>query len=113
MEAMEHGRCDSEVISMVNHNHFCYPTREHNRLLQETQNMAVILKANRKAPKEPEVTREKLMMQLAHGLAPICIGMAWVLGAFEGLADPAFTSIITGVCILWGCVNWKWGKFNG
>lgn len=110
MEAIEHDRCDSEVIGMVNHNHFCYPTREQNRLLRETQNMAVVLKATRKEPQQPEVSREQLILQLAHGLAPVCIGLTWVLGAMEGLADPAFTSIVAGICGLWGVVEWKWGK---
>lgn len=113
MEAIEHDRCDSEVISMVNHNHFCYPTREQNRLLQETQNMAVALKAARKEPQQPEVTREKLVLQLCHGLAPVCIGLTWILGAMEGLADPAFTSVVAGICGLWGVVEWKWGKRYG
>ena len=113
MEAIEHDRCDSEVIGMVNHNHFCYPTREQNRLLREAQNMAVTLKAAQKEPQKPEVSREQLMLQLAHGLVPICVGLAWVLGAMEGLADPAFTSIITGACCLWGCMEWKWGKYRG
>lgn len=112
MEAIEHDRCDSEVIGMVNHNHFCYPTREQNRLLQQTQTMAVTLKATRKAPKEPEVTREKLILQLMKGLVPISIGLTWVLGAMEGLADPLFTCFVAGISVLWGCVEWKWGKVN-
>lgn len=108
---------DNDCINMVSRNRAVHPGGEPMILMNKQQAMALMLKASRKQPRkpqrEPEVTKEQLMMQLAHGLAPICIGMAWVLGAFEGLADPAFTSIITGVCILWGCVNWKWGKFNG
>lgn len=107
---------ENDSISMVKQNRACHPGGEPMILMNKSQAMALLLKASRKQPRkepqEPEVTKEQLMLQLAHGLAPICIGMAWILGAFEGLADPAFTSVITGVCILWGCVNWKWGKFH-
>lgn len=113
MEAIEYDRCDREVIGMANHNHYCYPTRERNRLMKEQQSMAQLLKVSRSTSrKEPEVTREKLILQLCHGLAPVCIGLTWVLGAMEGLADPAFTSIVAGICGLWGVVEWKWGKFH-
>lgn len=117
MEAIEHDRCDSEVIGMVNHNHYCYPTREQNRLMNEQQAMALMLKASRQQPRnedaQPEVTREQLILQLCHGLIPVCIGLTWVLGAMEGLADPAFTSIVAGTCGLWAVVEWKWGKVRG
>lgn len=117
MEVLEHEQCDSEVIRMVNQNHFCYPTREQNRLMKDAQNMALLLKENQKQTRKPEdkqteVDRQQLILQLCHGLVPICIGLAWVLGAIEGLADPAFTSIVAGACGLWGVVEWKWGKYR-
>lgn len=110
MDNIEYDRCDSEVIDMTNRNHFCYPKREENRLMNEARAQAAMLKSTREKSPVPEVTREKLILQLCHGLIPVCIGMTWVLGAFEGLADPAFTAIVAGVCGLWGCVEWKWGK---
>lgn len=106
---------DNECISMVGKNRACHPGGEPMILMTKQQAMALTLKASRKQTrkqetKEPEVTREKLILQLCHGLAPVCIGLTWILGAFEGLADPAFTSIVAGICCLWGCVEWKWGK---
>lgn len=116
MEAYEHDRCDSEVIGMVNHNHYCYPTREQTRLMKEQQSIALMLKASRKQPlkesQQPEVTREQLILQLCHGLIPVCIGLTWVLGAMEGLADPLFTCFAVGICGLWSVVEWKWRKYH-
>ena len=108
---------DNDCISMVSRNRAVHPGGEPMILMNKDQAMALMLKASRKQPRkkpEPqEVTKEQLMLQAAHAMAPVFIGMAWILGAFEGLADPAFTSIISGVCILWGCVEWKMGKCNG
>lgn len=107
---------DNDCITMVSQNRACHPGGEAVILMNKQQAMQLLLKASRKHSgreiEAPEITREQLILQLAHGLIPVCIGMAWVLGAMEGLADPAFTSIITGTCVLWGCVNWKWGKYH-
>lgn len=113
----EFERQDMDCIDMVRKNRACHHGGEPMILMPKAEAVAMTLEARGKKradpDEEPQISREKLMLQLAHGLAPICIGMAWVLAAFEGLADPAFTSIITGVCIFWGCVEWKWGKVNG
>lgn len=108
---------DNDCIGMVSQNRACHPGGEPYILMTKQQAMALTLKASRKEPRnqevqEPEVTREKLILQLCHGLAPVCIGLTWVLGAMEGLADPAFTSIVAGICGLWAVVEWKWGKGN-
>ena len=84
-------------------------------LMRKSEAMALLLKKPprpRREPEQPEVTRQQLILQLLHGLIPVTIGLTWVLGAIEGLADPAFTSIVAGACGLWGCVEWKWGKVN-
>ena len=113
----EFDRCDAEIITMVNRNRYCYPERENLCLMTEAQAKA-LLKRGTVEPEEkifekPEVTRQQLILQLCHGLIPVTIGLAWVLGAMEGLADPAFTSIVAGICMLWGCVEWKWRRVNG
>ena len=115
MENVEYDRCDAEIIDMVNRNRYCYPGREKLRLMTEAQAAALL---KRQEPEEkvfekPEVTRQQLILQLCHGLIPVTIGLTWVLGAWEGLADPAFTTIVAGTCGLWGCVEWKWGKIHG
>lgn len=113
----EYNPGDNDCIEIVGRNRAVHPGGEPMILMNKQQAMDLLQKASRKqprrAPQEPEVTKEQLMLQLAHAIAPVCIGMAWILGAFEGLADPAFTSIISGVCVLWGCVEWKWGKVHG
>lgn len=108
---------DDVCFDMVHRNRACRPGGEKLVLMKESQVMALLKKASgvrpkRQEPVEQEITREQLILQLAHGLVPVCIGLTWILGAFEGLADPAFTCVVAGVCGLWGCVNWKWGKFN-
>lgn len=106
---------DNDCITMVSQNRECHPGGEPYIVMTKQQAMALLLMKQpspREEPVEPEVTRQQLILQLCHGLIPICIGMAWVLAAFEGLADPAFTSIITGACIGWGCVEWKWVRGN-
>lgn len=107
---------DNECFDMVKRNRACHPGGEPMILMNRQQAMALMLKADRKNPRPdpeaPTLTREQLILQLAHGLIPVTIGLTWVLGACEGLADPAFASIVTGICILWGCVNWKWGKVH-
>ena len=114
METIEYDRCDSEVIEMTNRNHYCYPNREKLRLMTESQAVALLKRSQpeEKVFEKPELTRRQLILQLCHGLIPVTIGLAWVLGAMEGLADPAFTTIVAGACGLWGCVEWKWGKNN-
>lgn len=106
---------DNDCIAMVGRNRACHPGGEPMILMNRQEAMALMLKASRKQPRQeqqPEVNREQLILQLAHGLAPVCIGLTWVLGAMEGLADPAFTSIVAGICGLWGVVEWKWGKYR-
>ena len=107
---------DNDCIAMVAKNRECHPGGEPMILMRKSQAMALLMKKPakpRQEPEEPEITREQLILQLLHGLIPVAIGLAWVLGAMEGLADPAFTSIVAGACMLWGCVEWKWGKSNG
>ena len=110
-------RQDYDCIEMVRKNRECHPGGEPVILMAKKEAAALVMKAGEKnherMEEEPQITRQQLILQLAHGLAPVCIGMAWVLGAFEGLADPAFTSVIAGVCLLWGCVEWKWVRFRG
>lgn len=112
----EFERQDLDCIDMVKKNRECHPGGEPMILMPKQQAMALVLKAGEKKPRaeteEPEVTRQQLILQLLHGLIPVTIGLTWVLGAIEGLADPAFTSIVAGACGLWGCVEWKWGKVN-
>lgn len=106
---------DNDCITMVKQNRECHPGGEPLILMRKSQAMALLMKKSPKPqqePEEPEITRQQLILQLCHGLIPVTIGLAWVLGAMEGLADPAFTSIITGACVFWGCVEWKWGKVN-
>lgn len=106
---------DDACFDMVHRNRACHPGGEPMILMHKSQAMALLLKASPKPRNEetkPEVTREQLVLQLAHGLAPVCIGLTWVLGAMEGLADPLFTCFVSGICFLWGCVEWKWGKVN-
>ena len=117
MENIEFIPGDNDCLGMVNRNRNCHPGGEPMILMKKSQAMALMLKASRKQPREkesqqPEVTRQQLILQLCHGLIPVCIGLTWVLGAIEGLADPAFTSIVAGTCGLWGVVEWKWGKFR-
>lgn len=106
---------DNDCIDMVSRNRAVHPGGEKLVLMNEAQAMALLKRASgirpvRHEPAEPAVTREQLFFQLAHGLAPLFIGLTWVLGAMEGLANPAFTAIVAGVCGLWACVEWKWGK---
>lgn len=106
---------DSECMEMVSRNRACHPGGEPYVVMKKQEAMALMLKATPKKPRQeetPEITREQLILQLCHGMIPICIGLTWVLGAFEGLADPAFTSIVAGICGLWACVEWKWGKHH-
>lgn len=107
---------DNDIIDMVGKNRACHPGGEPMILMKKQEAMALLMKATPKRPRrytqEEEITREKLMLQLGHVAAPVCIGMTWILGAVEGLADPAFACVITGISILWGCVEWKWGKLN-
>lgn len=114
MENTEYDRCDAEIIDMVNRNRYCYPAREKLRLMTEAQATALLKRQEpeNKIFEKPEAARQKLILQLCHVLVPVGIAMAWVLAAIEGLADPAFTSIITGACGMWGCLEWKWGKAN-
>lgn len=108
---------DNDCISMVGQNRACHPGGDPYIVMKKQEAMALMLKA---APKQehkreaetPEVTREQLILQLCHGLIPVCIGLTWVLGAMEGLADPLFTCFTVGICGLWGCVEWKWGKYR-
>lgn len=108
---------DNDCFDMVGRNRACHPGGEQMILMNRQQAMNLMPKASRKQPKQepqqPEVTREQLILQLCHGLIPICIGLTWVLGAFEGLADPAFTSVVAGICGLWAVVERKWGKYRG
>ena len=107
-------RQDLDCIDMVRKNRECHPGGEPVILMPKAEAMELVLKArSNRQEEDTQVTRNQMILQLAHGLAPVCIGMAWVLGAFEGLADPAFTSVIAGVCLLWGCVEWKWVRFRG
>lgn len=112
MEAIEHDRCDKEVTSMVNRHHAGYLDRQRFRVIAETQNAVLMEHVERESKifEKTEITREKLVLQLCHGLAPVCIGLTWILGAMEGLADPLFTCFVAGICGLWGVVEWKWGK---
>ena len=108
---------ENDSIGMVNRHRACHPGGEPMILMSKQQAMNLMLKASRKQPRkeeaqQPEVTREKLILQLCHGLVPISIGLTWVLGAMEGLADPLFTCFVAGISVLWGCVEWKWGKVN-
>lgn len=114
MESIEFDRADSEIIDMVNRNHYCYPGQEKLRLMTEAQATALLKRSApvQKAVEKPETSRQQLILQLCHGLIPITIGLTWVLGAMEGLADPAFTTIVAGACGLWGCVEWKWGRVH-
>lgn len=107
---------DNDCISMVEKNRACHPGGEPMILMRKSQAMALLMKKSpkpRQEPQKPEITRQQLILQLLHGLIPMTVGLTWVLGALEGLADPAFTAIVAGACGLWGCVEWKWGKVNG
>ena len=115
MENVEFIPGDNDCISMVRKNRECYPGGEPMILMPKSEAMALLMKKTpkpRRKPVKKEVTRQQLILQLCHGLIPVTIGLAWVLGAWEGLADPAFTTIVAGACGLWGCVEWKWGKTN-
>lgn len=113
MEDIEYNRCDREVIGMTNRHHDNGSNEHLFSVIAETQNVVLMEHVEpEKIFEKPEVTREKLILQLWHELLPVGVGIAWVLAAFEGLADPAFTSIITGACIGWGCVEWKWVRGN-
>lgn len=107
---------DEACFDMVHRNRSYHPAGEQMILMSKQQAMNLMLKASRKQPRketqQPEVTREQLILQLCHGLIPVCIGLTWVLGAAEGLADPLFTCFVAGISVLWGCVEWKWGKIN-
>ena len=108
---------DNDCIGMVSRNRHCHPGGEKLVLMNEAQAMALLKKASgirpkRQEPVQAEVTKEQLILQLAHGIVPVFIGMTWVLGAVEGLADPLFTCFVAGISVLWGCVEWKWGKVN-
>lgn len=112
----EFERQDMDCIEMVRKNRECHPGGEPMILMSKAEAMALMMKKApkpRQEPEQPEVTRQQLILQLAHGLIPVTIGLAWVLGAMEGLANPAFTSIVAGICMLWGCVEWKWRRVNG
>lgn len=108
---------DDACFDMVHRNRACHPGGEELVLMNKTQALTLLKRASgirprRETPKEPEVTREDLVLQLAHGLVPVFIGLTWVLGAMEGLADPFFTCVVAGICGLWACVERKWGKFH-
>lgn len=113
----EFERQDMDCIDMVRKNRECHPGGEPMILMPKAE-AAALVKRNKVEPEEkifekPEVTRQQLILQLCHGLIPVTVGITWALGAWEGLADPAFACIITGVCLLWGCVEWKWVRFRG
>jgi len=42
----------------------------------------------------------------------VAVGLAWILGAVEGLADPVFASVGAGVSIGWAVLSVKWGEKN-
>lgn len=101
------------VISMVNQNHACHLGRVPVVIMHEAEAQQLMEQAFRKQkPVAAEPTRESLILQLCHGLIPVGICAAWILGAMEGLADPVFTGVLTAACAGWAAVEWKWGKFN-
>ena len=42
MENVEYDRCDSEIIGMVNRNHYCYADRQRLRVIAETRNTVLL-----------------------------------------------------------------------
>jgi hypothetical protein len=99
---------DNDCINMTRKNREVYPGGEKLVLMNRDQAADLV----KRAAGRKEVTKEQAIMQLAQIVAPMMICAAWILGAMEGLADPVFTGVITGVCMLWAMVNYKWGNMN-
>lgn len=100
---------DEEVIQMTRQHRELYPGGEELILMNREQARTLVEKAAGKR----QITREELAMRLAHVLVPVGVGITWILGAAEGLADPLFAGITAAVCMLWAAVSAKWGDVNG
>lgn len=109
MRQTDYIREDEEVIQMTRQHRELYPGGEELILMNREQARALVEKATGRK----QITREETAMRLAHVLVPVCVGVTWILGATEGLADPLFAGITAGMCILWAAVNAKWGDING
>ena len=116
MTEEEYISADNECISMVEANRTISSNGEPLILMSKKQATDLLRKASQntaKAAELQEVTKDQRMLRAALSVVPICIGAACILGAFEGRADPAFTVVISSVCIMWSCVEWQMGKRNG
>lgn len=128
MSCQEYEQADAEVVGMVNNNFRC---REHGRfyLASEQEITAAqldreevrrkkiaaesaIREANRIREEAEDDIRSHYKLRIINALAPVFIGLSWVLGAAEDLADPLFAGISTAICALWAVVNFKWSTFN-
>lgn len=109
MDQTKMNREDADVILMTSQHRKLYPGGEKLILMNREQARALVEKAAGKK----EITREEMIMRLAHVLVPVSIGVTWILGAAEGLADPLFAGVTATACMLWAAVNAKWGNVNG
>lgn len=109
-----------ETISMVKHGQRL-PRTEHHFLSEKEwnhyQDLLFQAAMQKKAAPVMEAKNQidqqhRVKLGVIHALTPLMICATWILGAMEGLADPVFTGVITGVCVLWAVVNYKWGNVN-
>lgn len=101
-------RENAECISMVRKNRECHPGGTAMILMTKEDAVALELRAQRKEKHIP--TKKEMMMQAAQLLAPVAMSACWLLGAAEGLADPFFAAVSTGMCVLWAICTWKMGE---
>ena len=110
MSEHEYIHGDAESINMVRENRACHPGGTPVILMGKEEAQYLMERALRKEKKTP--TKEAVMMQAMQLLVPVVIGVSWLLGAAEGLADPVFAVISAVICGLWSVGTYKWGDYN-
>lgn len=128
MSYQEYEQADAEVVGMVNGNFRC---REHGRFYLASEQEITAAQHDRAEVRRKQIAAESALkeanrirdeaeedicshfkLRIINALAPVFIGLSWVLGAAEGLADPLFAGISAAICALWAVVNFKWGTLN-